>query len=182
MQGINTNVMSLNAQRNLQSSQSSLATSIQRLSSGLPINSAKDDAAGLAISSRFTSQIKGINQAQRNAKAAGLAMDQHLGNIGAMRLVFRLRGDELDRADHLSVAVLGNQQHTLAPRHTIGNAAPESTRLVARDRQHKTHRRAALDAIDQHIGQRIDVAGGVVSADAAHGYFGGHRHLRNRKG
>ena len=67
MQGINTNVMSLNAQRNLNSSQSSLSTSIQRLSSGLRINSAKDDAAGLAISERFTSQIKGLNQAQRNA-------------------------------------------------------------------------------------------------------------------
>ncbi|MGH8447020.1 MAG: flagellin [Solimonas sp.] len=67
MQGINTNVMSLNAQRNLQSSQSSLATSIQRLSSGLRINSAKDDAAGLAISSRFSSQISGLGQAQRNA-------------------------------------------------------------------------------------------------------------------
>jgi len=67
MQGINTNVMSLNAQRNLQSSQSSLSTSIQRLSSGLRINSAKDDAAGLAIASRFSSQINGLNQAQRNA-------------------------------------------------------------------------------------------------------------------
>jgi len=67
MQGINTNVMSLNAQRNLTSSQSSLSTSIQRLSSGLRINSAKDDAAGLAISERFTSQIKGLNQASRNA-------------------------------------------------------------------------------------------------------------------
>jgi flagellin len=67
MQGINTNVMSLNAQRNLQSSQSALATSIQRLSSGLRINSAKDDAAGLAIASRFSSQISGLDQAQRNA-------------------------------------------------------------------------------------------------------------------
>jgi flagellin len=66
-QSINTNVNSLNAQRNLSSSQSSLATSLQRLSSGLRINSAKDDAAGLAIAERFTSQIRGLNQAQRNA-------------------------------------------------------------------------------------------------------------------
>lgn len=66
-QTINTNVASLNAQRNLNSSQSSLATSLQRLSSGLRINSAKDDAAGLAISERFTTQIRGINQATRNA-------------------------------------------------------------------------------------------------------------------
>ena len=66
-QVINTNVASLNAQRNLNTSQSALATSLQRLSSGLRINSAKDDAAGLAISDRFTTQIRGLNQATRNA-------------------------------------------------------------------------------------------------------------------
>lgn len=66
-QVINTNIASLTAQRNLNSSQSSLNTSLQRLSSGLRINSAKDDAAGLAISERFTSQIRGLNQAARNA-------------------------------------------------------------------------------------------------------------------
>src|ERR1044071_2475326 len=66
-QVINTNVMSLNAQRNLSTSGSALATSLQRLSSGLRINSAKDDAAGLAISDRMTTQISGLNQAVRNA-------------------------------------------------------------------------------------------------------------------
>jgi len=64
---INTNVMSLNAQRNLTTSGNQLATSLQRLSSGLRINSAKDDAAGLAISDRMTTQITGLNQAARNA-------------------------------------------------------------------------------------------------------------------
>nr|WP_306546477.1 flagellin [Desulfobulbus sp.] len=64
---INTNVASLNAQRNLGASQSNLAKSMQRLSSGLRINSAKDDAAGLAISDRMTSQVRGLNQATRNA-------------------------------------------------------------------------------------------------------------------
>ena len=64
---INTNIESLNAQRNLNRSQSALQTSLQRLSSGLRINSARDDAAGLAISERFTSQIRGLNQAARNA-------------------------------------------------------------------------------------------------------------------
>ena len=64
---INTNVPSLNAQRNLGKSQAALATAMQRLSSGLRINSAKDDAAGLAISDRMTSQIRGLNQAARNA-------------------------------------------------------------------------------------------------------------------
>src|SRR6201991_3500372 len=66
-QVINTNVASLNAQRNLTTSQGQLATAWQRLSSGLRINSAKDDAAGLAISERFTSQIRGLNQAVRNS-------------------------------------------------------------------------------------------------------------------
>ncbi len=69
-QMINTNIASLNAQRNLNTSQSSLATSLQRLSSGLRINSAKDDAAGLAISERFTAQIRGLTQATRNANDA----------------------------------------------------------------------------------------------------------------
>lgn len=64
---INTNSASLNAQRNLGTSQTALATSLQRLSSGLRINSAKDDAAGLAISDRMTSQIRGLDQARRNA-------------------------------------------------------------------------------------------------------------------
>ncbi len=64
---INTNVASLNAQRNLSSSSMDLATSLQRLSSGLRINSAKDDAAGLAISERMTTQIRGMNVAMRNA-------------------------------------------------------------------------------------------------------------------
>ena len=64
---INTNVVSLNAQRNLTTSQSSLATSMQRLSSGLRVNSAGDDAAGLAIATRMSAQIRGINVAIRNA-------------------------------------------------------------------------------------------------------------------
>lgn len=64
---INTNIASLNAQRNLNTSQTQLNTSIQRLSSGLRINSAKDDAAGMAISDRMTSQIRGSEQAARNA-------------------------------------------------------------------------------------------------------------------
>ena len=72
---INTNISSLNSQRNLTSSQASLATSLQRLSSGLRINSAKDDAAGLAISDRMTSQINGLNQAARNAND-GISMTQ----------------------------------------------------------------------------------------------------------
>jgi len=67
---VNTNIASLNAQRNLTGSQANLNTSLQRLSSGLRINSAKDDAAGLAISNRMTAQINGMNQAARNANDA----------------------------------------------------------------------------------------------------------------
>jgi len=66
-QVINTNIMSLNSQRNLNTTTSSLATSVQRLSSGLRINSAKDDAAGLAISERFSTQVRGMEVAARNA-------------------------------------------------------------------------------------------------------------------
>ena len=66
-QVINTNLFSLNAQRNLNTTQSALQTSLQRLSSGLRVNSAKDDAAGLAIAERFTAQIRGLNQAIRNS-------------------------------------------------------------------------------------------------------------------
>ena len=72
---INTNVMSLNAQRNLTTSGNQLATSLQRLSSGLRINSAKDDAAGLAISDRMSAQINGLNQAVRNAND-GISLSQ----------------------------------------------------------------------------------------------------------
>ena len=72
---INSNIASLSAQRNLNSSQTSLNTSLERLSSGLRINSAKDDAAGLAISERMTSQIRGLNQAIRNAND-GISLSQ----------------------------------------------------------------------------------------------------------
>jgi len=72
---INTNVASLNAQRNLNRSQGLLNQSLERLSTGLRINSAKDDAAGLAISERFTTQIRGLNQAVRNA-SDGISLSQ----------------------------------------------------------------------------------------------------------
>ena len=67
MQVVNTNVMSLNAQKSLSRTNGALSTAMERLSSGLRINSAKDDAAGLAISQRMTAQIKGMDQAVRNA-------------------------------------------------------------------------------------------------------------------
>jgi flagellin len=93
---INTNVMSLNAQRNLTTSQSQLSTALQRLSSGLRINSAKDDAAGLAISERFTTQIRGLNQAVRNAND-GISLSQTAE--GALAEV----GNNLQRIRELAV-------------------------------------------------------------------------------
>ena len=89
---INTNINSLTAQRNLTNSQSSLSSSIQRLSSGLRINSAKDDAAGLSISERFTSQIRGLNQAARNANdGISLAQTAEGALGGAGTILQRIR-------------------------------------------------------------------------------------------
>ncbi|CAN0595929.1 unnamed protein product, partial [Ectocarpus sp. 12 AP-2014] len=89
---INTNIASLNAQRNLNASQTDANTALQRLSSGLRINSAKDDAAGLAISERFQSQITGLNMAQRNAndgislaQTAEGALDEITANLQRIR-------------------------------------------------------------------------------------------------
>ena len=87
MTTINTNTMSMNAQRNLSTSAASLATSMQRLSSGLRVNSAKDDAAGLAISERMNTQVRGLNVAARNAND-GISLAQTaegaLGQVGDM--------------------------------------------------------------------------------------------------
>ena len=95
-QTINTNIASLNAQRNLNMSQSSLAVSMQRLSSGLRVNSAKDDAAGLAIAERMNSQVRGMNVAVRNAND-GISMAQTAE--GALSKV----GDALQRMRELAV-------------------------------------------------------------------------------
>ncbi|MDD2976685.1 flagellin [Aquabacterium sp.] len=95
-QTINTNTPSLNAQRNLTASQGSLATSMQRLSSGLRVNSAKDDAAGLAIAERMNTQIRGMNVAIRNAND-GISFAQTAE--GALSKI----GDNLQRMRELAV-------------------------------------------------------------------------------
>jgi flagellin len=95
-QTINTNIVSLNAQRNLNASQSSLATSMQRLSSGLRVNSAKDDAAGLAIAERMNTQVRGMNVAIRNAND-GISLAQTAeGALGKL-------GENLQRMRELTV-------------------------------------------------------------------------------
>jgi len=93
---INTNLVSLNAQRNLSTSQSSLSTTMQRLSSGLRVNSAKDDAAGLAIAERMNAQVRGMNVAMRNAND-GISMAQTAE--GALVKI----GDSLQRMRELAV-------------------------------------------------------------------------------
>ncbi|MES2994182.1 MAG: flagellin [Pseudomonadota bacterium] len=93
---VNTNTISLNAQRNLSTSQNALATAMQRLSSGLRVNSAKDDAAGLAIAERMNAQVRGSNVAMRNAND-GISMFQTAE--GAMGKI----GDSLQRIRELAV-------------------------------------------------------------------------------
>jgi flagellin len=89
---INTNISSMTAQRSLSASQQSLSTALQRLSSGLRINSAKDDAAGLAISERFTTQIRGLQQAARNANdGISLAQTAEGAMSGAGNILQRVR-------------------------------------------------------------------------------------------
>lgn len=111
MQVINTNIPSLNSQRNLSRSSESLNTSLQRLSSGLRINTARDDAAGLAISERFGAQIRGLDQARRNAND-GVSLSQ-VGE-GALQQM----GDLLQRIRELSVQAV-NATNSAADRSAI---------------------------------------------------------------
>lgn len=116
-QTINTNTMSLNAQRNLNSATSGLATTIQRLSSGLRINSARDDAAGLAISERFTTTIRGLDVAARNAND-GISLTQTAE--GAMTEI----GNNLQRIRELSVQA-ANATNSQTDRNALNSEAAQ---------------------------------------------------------
>ena len=117
---INTNLSSLNSQRNLNASQNSLTTSLQRLSSGLRINSAKDDAAGLAISERMSSQIRGNDQAARNAND-GISLAQTAeGDLGQI-------SSNLQRIRELAVQS-ANGSNSASDRASLNN---EATSLIA---------------------------------------------------
>jgi flagellin len=126
-QTINTNLASLNAQRSLASSQSSLATSMQRLSSGLRVNSAKDDAAGLAIAERMNAQIRGMNVAMRNANDAISLTQTAEGALGRV-------GDIFQRMRELAVQS-SNGTNTAADRSSLNEEfvglAQEATRTLA---------------------------------------------------
>ena len=125
-QTINTNLVSLNAQRNLSTSQASLATSMQRLSSGLRVNSAKDDAAGLAIAERMGSQVRGMNVAVRNANDAISLSQTAEGALGKV-------GDLFQRMRELAVQS-ANGSNTNADRTSLNQEfvqlAQEATRTL----------------------------------------------------
>ena len=122
---INTNTASMNAQRNLNASQSSLTTSLQRLSSGLRINSAKDDAAGMAIADRMTSQIRGNTVAMRNAND-GISLAQTAeGSLGKI-------GENLQRMRELAVQSMNSTNSAddkTALDQEFGELASEVTRI-----------------------------------------------------
>ncbi len=121
---INTNIASLNAQRNLNTSQSALNTSIQRLSSGLRVNSAKDDAAGMAIGDRMTSQIRGLNQAVRNAND-GISLAQTAeGALGEI-------GNNLQRIRELAVQS-ANATNSASDRASLQAEATQLTEEITR--------------------------------------------------
>jgi len=121
---INSNIPSLTAQRNLNSSQTSLTTSLERLSSGLRINSAKDDAAGLSISERMTSQVRGLNQAARNAND-GISMSQTAeGALSAM-------GNNLQRIRELAVQA-SNATNTAGDRAALQSEVTQLTAEIQR--------------------------------------------------
>lgn len=124
---INTNISSLNAQRNLSASQNSLSTSMQRLSSGLRVNSAKDDAAGLAIAERMNAQVRGMNVAMRNAND-GISLAQTAeGALGKI-------GDNLQRMRELAVQSANDTNGTddrLALDNEFKQLAAENLRVIA---------------------------------------------------
>ena len=121
---INTNLISLNAQRNLNTSQSSLATTMQRLSSGLRVNSAKDDAAGLAIAERMNTQVRGMNVAMRNAND-GISMAQTAE--GALSKI----GDNLQRMRELAVQA-ANDTNNSTDRGSLNKEYQQLAQEIAR--------------------------------------------------
>ena len=121
---INTNVQSLTAQRNLSTSQSSLATSMQRLSSGLRINSAKDDAAGLSISERMSSQVRGLNQAARNANDAVSLSQTAEGALSSIT-------DGLQRIRELSIQA-ANATNSASDRAALQNEVSQRIAEISR--------------------------------------------------
>jgi flagellin len=183
-QVINTNIASLNAQRNLNKTGNSLETSLQRLSTGLRINSAKDDAAGLAISERFTTQIRGLNQAVRNAND-GISFAQTAE--GALSTV----GDSLQRIRELAVQSI-NDTNSSSDRQALNNEVSQliaevnrissSTQFNGQNvldgtlsnltfqvgaNQNQTISVTGVDARGSQLGARVSTSGSISSANLA---------------
>ncbi len=170
---INTNVQSLNAQRNLSKSQSSLANSMQRLSSGLRINSAKDDAAGLAISDRMSAQIKGMNQAVRNSNDAISFAQTAEGALGEMTNI-------LQRMRELSVQSANGTNSTddrTALNSEFGELSSELDRIVDTTKFNGQNlldgtysgAKAAVFQVGANAGEKISVAIGNMDTGALSG-------------
>ena len=162
---INTNIASLNAQRNLNTSQSANSTALERLSSGLRINSAKDDAAGLAISTRFTSQVKGLNVAIRNA-GDGIALAQTAeGALGSMN-------DNLQRIRELAVQS-ANATNSDVDREALQAEVDQLVSEITRTSEESDFNgRKLLDGsfsatfqIGANAGQTVDVSIAELTAD-----------------
>lgn len=162
---INTNIASLNAQRNLDKSQSSNQQALQRLSSGLRINSAKDDAAGLAISTRFTSQIKGLDVAVRNA-GDGIALAQTAeGALGSIN-------ESLQRIRELAVQS-ANATNSDVDRDALQSEVDQLVAEISRTADETDFNgRKLLDGsfsatfqVGANAGQTVDISIGELTAD-----------------
>ncbi|MGE0803427.1 MAG: flagellin [Lautropia sp.] len=166
---VNTNIASLNAQRNLSTTNSQVSTAIQRLSSGLRVNSAKDDAAGLAIAERMQSQIKGMNVAMRNANdgiSLGQVAEGALGKVS----------DMLQRMRELAVQA-ANGTYSDGDRTNLDaefqQLAAESSRTIQNSRFNGFAVLASVDPLVFHIGagsstnDQITATTANLTADAA---------------
>ena len=172
---INTNLSSLTAQRNSTKSQNDLSTAINRLSSGLRINSAKDDAAGLAISERFTSQIRGLSQAARNAND-GISLAQTAeGSLGSI-------GSNLQRMRELAVQsanATNSSSDRAALQQEVTQLASEIDRVATQTQFNGTNLLDGSFAAQQfqvgaNAGQTIAVAGIASARSSALGQYAGY--------
>ena len=166
-QTINTNVSSLNAQRNLSTSQTSLATSMQRLSSGLRVNSAKDDAAGLAIAERMNTQVRGMNVAIRNAND-GISLSQVAD--GALATV----SDALQRMRELAVQAANGTNGTGDSANLDAEYQQLSLEITRLATQTKFNGKAVLDVdagtftfqVGANAGETLDITTNAVTTVA----------------
>ncbi len=170
---INTNIMSLNAQRNVTNTNNDLATSLQRLSTGLRINSAKDDAAGLGIVDRMSSQIRGLNQAMRNANdAISLSQTAEGAMQESSNILQRMRELSVQSAnDSNSAADRGNIQKEIIQLQAELNRIASTTTFNGNNILDGTFT-AAKFQVGSNANETISVSIGNLSATAMGAYQG----------